>query len=251
MDAPSTPSTPSPSPASLKARIRADIERRILSGEWPPGYRLPTERELTVQYGCARMTVNGALAALVEAGFIERRRRAGSFVRRTPLRSGALEIPDIAAQVRAGGEAYGLELMERVVGRATAAERADLALPAAARVLRLAARHFADGVPIAYEERLIPLDAVPEAEAADFAREPPGTWLLQRVPWQEAQNVVYAEAADARLAARLDVPEGEALLVVERRTWRAGRTLTSVRTWHLGSRQRVVARFGPSGPRSG
>ncbi|WP_029032957.1 UTRA domain-containing protein [Salinarimonas rosea] len=249
MDAPS--SAAASAPASLKARIRADIERRIHSGEWPPGHRLPTERELTAQYGCARMTVNGALAALVEAGFIERRRRAGSFVRRPPLRSAALEIPDIAAQVRAGGEAYRLELMERVVGRATAAERVDLSLGAGARVLRLAARHFADGAPIAYEERLIPLDAVPEAEAADFAREPPGSWLLQRVPWHEAQNVVSAEAADARLAARLGVPEGAALLVVERRTWRGGRTLTRVRTWHLGARQRVVARFGPSGAQGG
>ena len=48
--------------------------RRILSGEWPPGHRIPFEHELTARYGCSRMTVSKALGELVEAGLIERRR---------------------------------------------------------------------------------------------------------------------------------------------------------------------------------
>ena len=63
---------------TLNQRIRGDIERRIHSGEWPPGHRIPSEHELTLAYGCSRMTVNKALGALAEAGMIERRRRAGS-----------------------------------------------------------------------------------------------------------------------------------------------------------------------------
>ena len=55
---------------------------RILSGEWPPGHRIPFEHELTARYRCSRMTVSKALGDLVAAGLIERRRRAGSFVRR-------------------------------------------------------------------------------------------------------------------------------------------------------------------------
>ncbi|RZJ41486.1 MAG: GntR family transcriptional regulator, partial [Brevundimonas sp.] len=44
--------------SALHRRIGADIERRILSGEWPPGARVPTEAELQAEYGCARMTVS-------------------------------------------------------------------------------------------------------------------------------------------------------------------------------------------------
>jgi GntR family histidine utilization transcriptional repressor len=40
----------------IHRRIESDIERRILSGEWRPGHRLPTESELMAVYGCARMT---------------------------------------------------------------------------------------------------------------------------------------------------------------------------------------------------
>ena len=47
---------------SLYQRILGDIRGRILSGEWPPGHRIPFEHELTEEYGCSRMTVNKALS---------------------------------------------------------------------------------------------------------------------------------------------------------------------------------------------
>jgi DNA-binding FadR family transcriptional regulator len=44
--------------------LAADILRRIDSGEWPSGYRVPPERELAATYGLARNTVRRALLAL-------------------------------------------------------------------------------------------------------------------------------------------------------------------------------------------
>ena len=82
---------------ALHQRISLDLEANIRSGAWPPGFRIPFEHELTAQYGCARATVNKAVSALVAAGLIERRRRAGSFVARPHLQSAVLEIPDIQA----------------------------------------------------------------------------------------------------------------------------------------------------------
>jgi GntR family transcriptional regulator, histidine utilization repressor len=79
-----------PAATSLGARIRHDIEQHILTGNWPPGYRIPFEHELMAEYDCARMTVSKALVALAESGMIERRRRAGSFVRRPQNQSAVL-----------------------------------------------------------------------------------------------------------------------------------------------------------------
>jgi DNA-binding GntR family transcriptional regulator len=67
---------------TLYKQIRLDIERRILTGEWPPGHRIPFEHQLMTRYGCSRMTVSKALTELAQADLIERRRRAGTFVRR-------------------------------------------------------------------------------------------------------------------------------------------------------------------------
>ncbi len=61
---------------TLYKQIRLDIERRILTGEWPPGHRIPFEHELMARYRCSRMTVSKALSELAQADLIERRRKA-------------------------------------------------------------------------------------------------------------------------------------------------------------------------------
>jgi DNA-binding FadR family transcriptional regulator len=68
-------------PATLHRRIQRDIERKILSGAWRPGHRIPFEHEIMKQYGCARMTANKALAGLAEAGLVV---RGATHLARTP-----------------------------------------------------------------------------------------------------------------------------------------------------------------------
>ena len=97
-------------PASLHQRILADISERIVSGDWPPGHRIPFEHELSAEYQCSRMTVNKALSQLAKSGLIERRRRSGSFVTRPRSQAAVLEIHDIKAEVQALGRPYRYEL---------------------------------------------------------------------------------------------------------------------------------------------
>ena len=98
---------------TLYKQIRLDIERRILTGEWPPGHRIPFEHQLMTRYGCSRMTVSKALSELAQADLIERRRRAGTFVRRPKFLSAVLTIPDIRAEITALGRSYGYQLIRR------------------------------------------------------------------------------------------------------------------------------------------
>lgn len=226
-------------------RIRADIESRILSGEWGPGHRLPFEHELMAQYGCARMTVNKVMSALAQSGIIERRRRAGSFVSQPAGQSAVLDIPDIKAEVQARGQAYGYELLAHRRRRAAGADLEHIAVPEGAELLLLRCRHRAGPHPFALEERRIALAAVPEAAGVDFAAEPPGTWLLRHVPWHEAEHRIAARNAEAETAAALAIQPGAACLVVDRRTWRSGAPVTSVRLWFPGALQTFVARFTP------
>ena len=99
--------SPDTRPQTLHARIRAEIEARILSGEWPPGHRIPTESELVATYGCSRMTVNKAMSSLAAEGLILRNRRAGTVVARPRIHSAILNIPDIRAKVEERGAIYG------------------------------------------------------------------------------------------------------------------------------------------------
>ena len=228
---------------TLYKQIRRDIERRILTGEWPPGYRIPFEHQLMARYGCSRMTVNKAVSELAQADLLERRRRAGTFVRRPQHLSAVLQIVDIRAEISALGRSYRYELIHSSRRAANAADRARLGVRKAGKVIAVACRHIANDVPFAVEDRLIDLDTVPEASTADFAVEPPGSWLLHHVPWTEAEHTISAVAADASIAAALAIAAGAPCLVIDRHTWRSARTVTAVRLFYPGDSHRLVARF--------
>ena len=233
-------------PVSLYQRILAEIRDRILSGEWPPGYRIPFEHELTTQYGCSRMTVNKALSQLANAGLIERRRRSGSFVRRPQLQSAILEIHDIKAEVDALGLPYRYELEARHQRKATRADLARLDVPLPSAVLELSCRHFAGDRAFCLEDRLISLAAVPEAADESFAELAPGPWLVSRVPWNAAEHTIRATAADRETATALGIAAGTACLVIERKTWSADQPVTHVRLTYAGDSHALVAKFTPS-----
>lgn len=241
-----TKASPSGAGTALYQRIRGDLESRILSGEWPPGHRVPFEHELMQSYDCSRMTVNKVLSGLATAGLIERRRRAGSFVSRPRVQSAILQIPDLKAEVEKRGERYGYLLLSIEKRAATPADKARIGVAVRSPVLALRCRHEAEGQPFALEDRLINLRAVPEAMQQDFRQTPPNTWLVGQVPWTEAEHRIAAEAADAATAAELQIEPGVACLAIERRTWRGGEPITAVRLIHPGHMYDLVARFTPS-----
>ncbi len=232
---------------TLNQRIRSDIESRILSGEWQPGYRIPFEHELMEQYRCSRMTVNKVLTTLAESGMIERRRRAGSFVARQPphLEQVALEIPDIAVAVANRGHRYEFELLEHEHRRAKATVAEEVQLVGNGYLLAMRCLHLADGKPLALERRLINPDAVPETLDVDFSVHPPGSWLLQNVSWTRGEHRISAVAANEAEAALLKVPVGTACLVIDRQTWRGEQPITWVRQKFLGDAYDLIARFAP------
>jgi DNA-binding FadR family transcriptional regulator len=66
--------------ATAKARFMAEFEERVAAGELMPGAQLPSERELTEQYGVARNTLRRALDMLESHGKIVRIAGKGAFV---------------------------------------------------------------------------------------------------------------------------------------------------------------------------
>jgi GntR family histidine utilization transcriptional repressor len=234
---------------SLHQRILGDIEDRILSGEWPPGFRIPFEVDLAEQYNCSRMTVNKALTQLAKTGLIERRRKSGSYVTQPRAQSAVLEIRDIKLEVQALGLAYEYRLVAKSRRRSTAEDRRRLGLDAPTPVLDIDCIHFAGSRPFCAEQRLINLSAVPDAAAESFEEVAPGPWLLNRVPWSAAEHTIRAVSADDAIATTLGIAVGTACLTVERRTWSNGAYITHVRLIYPGERHALVANFTPSQPK--
>ncbi|MDB5412722.1 MAG: GntR family transcriptional regulator [Rubritepida sp.] len=225
--------------------IQRELEARIRSGEWRPGHRVPGEHELLGHYGCSRMTVNRALSNLAAAGLIVRRRRSGSFVAPPRAEETVLAINDLKAEVEARGQAYRPDIRMRRERPATATDALRLGVAPGTPILALTLLHLADGEPHALEERLINLRVVPAAREVSFRDLPPGSWLLQHVPWTEAEHSIRAVRADARIAGLLRRRPGLACLVIDRRTLRAGAAIACARLTYPGDRHSFSSRLGP------
>ena len=198
-----------------------------------------------VQYGCARATANKAVTALADAGLVERRRRAGTFVALPPVQTAALEIPELQAEITRRGQAYGFESLARRLASMPSTEADVARLTLEGDTLEIQGLHRADGRPFAWEYRVINLVAAPEARHASFEGTSPGGWLLEHVIWSEAEHRIRAVAAPAAVAKHLQLASGAACLELSRWTWRAGEGITFVRQVFPADAFALVARFSP------
>ncbi|WP_299323421.1 UTRA domain-containing protein [Parasphingopyxis sp.] len=231
---------------TIARRIRSDIEKKIRTGRWKPGHRLPVEHELASRYGCARATVSKAMTALADEGLIKRRKRAGSFVASPRVRSAVLEIPDIPAIVAARGEDYEFSLLSRDIRPLDPDDPDEALLAVGGEALALEGLHQREGRPFVWERRVIALATIAAAANVDFAHNAPGTWLLGHVPWTDARHRITAIAADASLSRRLALGRGNPCLQVERWTWRAGKGVTYATQIFPGDLYHLVSDFSPA-----
>jgi len=78
-------------PVRLYERIVEQIEAMLASGQLQPGHRLPSERELVVQFGASRSTVREALRVLQSNGVVRSRPGDPNGPEVLPFSSGGLE----------------------------------------------------------------------------------------------------------------------------------------------------------------
>jgi GntR family histidine utilization transcriptional repressor len=211
---------------SLHQRIRSEIEGRIFSSEWPPGYRIPIEQELMKQFDCSRMTVNKALSSLVEAGFLDRRRKAGTFVVYPSGHYASLHIPDIRKAILDAGFPYHYRAVGIERRTADAVDCSLLKLEEPSEILEVRSLHYAAERCFAFERRRINLTVAVEAMEVDFEKMPPSIWLLAHVPWSNAEHEIDAIGIEPTVAKAMALPEGTPGLKLSRRTWGAAGTIT-------------------------
>lgn len=209
--------------------VKEDIRRRIVEGQWAPGELIPNEVDLASQFQCARATVNRAVRELAEEGLVERKRKAGTRVRLSPIRRAQFEIPVVRQEIESRGQLYRYALVNREVVDTPDWLRARMALDESGRVLHLTCMHYGDGNPYQFEDRWINLDALPKAADADFSSTGPNEWLVATVPYSDAEISFSATSADESLVRHLSCAVGDALFLTERSTWWQDAAITYVR----------------------
>lgn len=209
--------------------IRAELQRRISERIWAPGELIPTESDLAEEFGCARATVNRAMRDLADAGQIDRRRKAGTRVVKTPVRRATFDIPVIRLEVESRGAQWSHRVLEQKMLRPPVLIANRLSLPSGTRALHLRSLHFAGHQPFVYEDRWINVGAVPSIKHADLQDISANEWLVQQAPFTSGEFGLSAASATATEATLLDLDEGAPLLIIDRITFNQEQAITSVR----------------------
>ncbi len=92
-------------------RVVESLRGDIVEGRFPPGSRLPPERELAGRYGIARNTLRHLLQELADDGLLERQVGRGTFV---------AEPKPVPARERTNGRAWGGDLSSSLRGASPA-----------------------------------------------------------------------------------------------------------------------------------
>lgn len=202
------------------ARRVAGVLRRQIAGDGFPGGRLPEERLLAAEFGVSRNAVREALALLAQEGVVERRRGIGTLVRGRPYRHPLAQLAGLAEVLHHHGDVVNTVREARRV-RPPADVARKLRLEPGDEAVYLERLRRLDGAPLSLDSTYLlaevgdPLLALERAvlEHHDVFH------LIETVagaPLGRAEVSVQAVAADPATREVLGMPEGGAVLAVER-----------------------------------
>ncbi|WEK00927.1 MAG: FadR/GntR family transcriptional regulator [Candidatus Sphingomonas phytovorans] len=89
--------TPQPDSRKLYQQVAAAVAGAIQRGEFAPGQRIPSERDLAEEYKVSRPTIREAMIALDVIGLVKTRHGSGIFVVDNPPKDAAMIGLDIGA----------------------------------------------------------------------------------------------------------------------------------------------------------
>ncbi|MEO0764531.1 MAG: UTRA domain-containing protein [Pseudomonadota bacterium] len=209
--------------------VQDEVLRRIRTRMWQPGQMIPNEAELAVEFGCARTTVNRALRSLADAGWLDRRRKAGTRVVAQPIAKATLSIAVIRHEIEERGQKYSYQRVTRTLSVPPLGVSAAMRVPAETRMLYVRALHLADDTPYALESRWINPQVVSGAQDEPFQKVSANEWLLRHAPYTDGEIAFSAMNAGADEAHLLVCAEGAALFAIDRLTWDGDASVTKVR----------------------
>ena len=206
-----------PSGVALWRQVADGIERGIADGRYAPGTKLPGETEIAETYRVNRHTVRRALATLAERGLVRAERGSGTYVEAHKLAYPLRSRTRFSEIVGAGGYEPRGQLIETSIAPATTALAKALGVKTGASLVRIEALRLADKLPICVGTTWLPAERFADA-GKFYAKLRSTTKLLAHYgisDYRRATTRITADIADATDAARLDLPLGRPVLIVD------------------------------------
>jgi GntR family transcriptional regulator len=206
-------------PAPLYSAAKAELMRRLASGAWRAGEKLPAEPALALDLGISQGTVRRALDDIARANLVVRRQGKGTFVAEHNAARALFHFFHLVGDD--GSRALpGSRILSLKAGPASREETRKLGLAAGARIVRLHRLRLLDGEAAIVERIAVPASLFAGLDSRDRADLPNELYKLYQdrfgVSVARAAENLKAIAASPEDAAYLGLRSGAPLLEIDR-----------------------------------
>jgi GntR family transcriptional regulator len=207
----------------------------ITSSQLQPGTKLPTEGQLAKRFNVSRATVRDAVRALIEAGYVTRRRGSGSYVaERRRMPHGLDSTLSYLAMIESAGVRAGMHVLEAAFEECSNND-APLQLSPGDTVLAVERVRTADDRPVIYSRDRIPAQLL--RTDLELRNLDPSLFALLSSSGHAADHAtatLRAVASTSHTAKVLGIRRGKPLLYIEEIDYdRDGTPVMLSREWHV------------------
>lgn len=218
-------------------QIHNDIKRSIESGKWKIGDRIPSERELAVDFGVSRMTLRQAVQTLVDEGILERHVGSGTYVARQKVQEKMSGVTSFTELTKAQGKTPSSKTISYHVATPSLSELEKLKLGEKELVLRMERIRYADETPICFEVATVPQELVKSYNKDQVTSSLYHVLEESGYAIGHAEQTVSAMLASEKIADYLEIRRGDAILRLRQITNLSnGQPFEYVRTQYAGDR---------------
>jgi len=199
-------------------RKLSDLLRR---SSFPPGSRLPGERELAGKVGVSRSTLRKALDLLEDRGLLDRSPKRGWFVPPHVVGEPPSTLQSFSEMARERGLRPGAKVLSARERPVTFDEAARLRTAPAASAFELSRLRTLDGVPVCVDVSVVVLAKVPLLASADMTDRSLYEAIeeLSDVRIERSSYTVRADACGQQFADLLQITAGSPILIGEELTY--------------------------------
>jgi len=202
----------------LYHQIFLQLRDEIVSGQRPFGTVLPTEQDLSAQFGVSRITARRVLDELARQHFVERKRRVGTTVIfHSPVKPIEANIDQAIDSLLVLGRGTKASVIEVATETAPLAITDALKLAPGTEVVRAVRVRSLDGAPLGHVLSYVPADLASVVTREALGNTPMLELLAQAGrAAHTAEQRISAVLADVQMAQTLDIEPRAALLKISR-----------------------------------
>ena len=207
----------SDAPAPLYFQLYKLLRTCIINGTVPYGVQLPTEKELSMEFGVSRITVKRSLDELAREGLVERHRGRGTHVifqfEQAPIQA---PMVGMLQEIESIGKNSTARVLDCELLHPPQRIRERLGLGKADKTLYLARVREREGVPFGYYESWTTGVEMPR-DLNVFTHTPRMSYFREEgLKVSFLQQVLSAEGANSEVAAALEIEPDTAVLTLTR-----------------------------------